>query len=82
MKKQPAVSGRRSAKAKPVKLACFTIPDGRGGTIRVQMSKAPNAQTIASLQELVAVARAEAEKRGLPGESRTMAKFRMGRRGR
>ena len=62
-----------------MKERCYVIPDSRGGTLRYRAAKPPTPRTIEALQELFALAYAEAEKRQLselPGESEAMARFR------
>lgn len=59
---------------------CYSIPDGEGGTFKVQLSKPPTEQTIASLQELAATVRKAAEERGQAGVSPAFASFLRRRR--
>lgn len=61
--------------AKRVAAACYTIPDGAGGTMRVRLGQPPTERTVAALQELARVARKAADERGMLGISPTFAAF-------
>ena len=62
-------------RVKRVAAVCYTIPDGAGGTMRVQLGQPPTERTIAALQELARMTRKAADERGMMGISPVFSAF-------
>lgn len=53
------------AKRSRYKPECYDVPNGHGGTMRVQLGRKPDEKTIKALQDLAVIVRRSAKERGV-----------------